>query len=72
MEQDELFAVSNLILGKAEANNEYPILTKSKYKRNRRREVTVGLLGLQPSRIDEGVANDSGYESINTFRKDEE
>ena len=66
----EHFAISNGLLGGNDKDEKYPIITRSKHKRNRRREVSVGLLGLQPSRIDESTADESGFESIYT-REDE-
>lgn len=67
---EEHFAISNLIL-KGNENEEYPILTPSKIKRQRRREITVGLLGLQPSRINKDTAEEYQMESV-YIQEDEE
>lgn len=47
-----------------EVCEKYPCLTRKMFRRIRRSERTVGLLGLQPASIPQGVAEEYGYESI--------
>ena len=70
MDRTELFNISNYLLRDAEQDEVYPILTQAKHKRNRRREQSVGLLGLQPARIDEATSANSGYESIYSLEEE--
>lgn len=48
----------------AEVCAKYPTISSNQNYAIRRREVTVGLLGLQPSHISAEVARRNGFESV--------
>lgn len=49
-----------------ELAEKYPTISRMKHRRIRRRERTVGLLGLEAAYITPSEANRTGYESIYT------
>lgn len=47
-----------------EVSEKYPVITRDKRRTQRRREHTVGLLGLQPANLPVSIAFEYGYESV--------